>query len=223
MGFETREKREAHRRWGIEREAKIVDADLSMWKRLLAQEGIPTVFDGLIETDWFSAPNIKGKSVSVRLRRLAERGKEKIRHTWAIKVRISKRGDAKHIRESDELEGETKKRKHAKNKLRKNMSRVYPNTTPKQFSSLEKIRRVLKERVSFRLEEPGHPLHGVQFDCDVIVAVNGKKLSQPISILEIEADSEIRIFAAAKHFGISPDNLSSIPSSTLLKERGYLP
>ena len=207
-------------RWQIEREAKVFigKEDIKKWKARLEEEGLHKFHDATIDTTWVRVPDIHGRFVSARLRTEKEKNGPK-RFLWAIKVRTSPHSEAKHIKESYELEGESVSMKSLKKALKKQLKEVLGDAMPK---TLVGDRRLIKRRVSYETQKLGHPLFGVRFDLDTLDSVNGEKINPPIHILELEGLSETLILSAARHLGVNPQDLSSISGKMLLKEKGYL-
>lgn len=214
-------------------ETKILDVDEHSLRDRLCAEGARSEPSVALDTIWFdtTALNTDGRKVSARVRttRLSDGSKT---FSWAVKIKYPQDGP---FSDRPEYEEDAPSPGAAKRALREYLERTLSLTAPPQ---LVKEMDLTKTRASYRLTGK---YEGIRFDFDVLTEVNGRHITPPIQILEIECivateglsfgeieaakvEAQERIRACAAHFGLTIDEMrSGFSTRAILRERGYLP
>ncbi|MEK7063705.1 MAG: hypothetical protein AAB955_03385, partial [Patescibacteria group bacterium] len=182
----------------------------------LKQAGIVQLYSGKLRTisyaKWESLP---GVSARIRIY-IGPDGRE--HYMWCIKVPKDDTAPSQLTRARREMEEEAPSFDEAKSRLEYALSVLFP----KEPCVLQGETEIIKERTSFmcngtcRVEA----CTNVRFDFDVIKSANGKALTPPLALLEIEAGTEPDVLKCAEKLGITLTPGESVGSvSPLINER----
>jgi hypothetical protein len=204
-----------------EAEVKILNIREADIKDALIAQGAQKVFEGKIVTTWFKKSPLERINTRIRVTTGADGNR---RFVWTIKTNPP--GDDKTSLLSNKLkrQGEATSFGNARKALVKELQSFGVIVAPLFLTSKLTVE---KNRVSYTCESG--VCAGLQFDFDVLTAVDGEPLEPELPLMEIEdvsdrtaKEKEEKIRACADALGITIDeNFSSLSTRKLLKKLGY--